>query len=45
MEIHVDCALRNEQCRSASGFGAAGLMSYPGTAESGRGTVEEMSHG
>ncbi len=45
METQVDCALPSEQGRSASGLGAAGIMSYPGEAESGRGTVEGMSLG
>lgn len=45
METHVECALPSEQCRSASGFGASGVMSYPGATESGRGSVAEKSLG
>ena len=45
MQTHVDCAVPIEQSRRASGFAAAGIMSYPGEAESARGTVEGMSLG
>jgi hypothetical protein len=45
METRVECALAREQRLSASGLATGGIMSYPGEAESWRGTAEGMSPG